>query len=66
MKIPETKCEGCKSRDRVIEILAKQIDAVEGRNLLEVPTIEEMCGLVPDLTGGLSLREYMDDLRGAE
>jgi hypothetical protein len=32
----------------------------------QLPTIEEMSGLVEDLTGGKTLKEHMDDIRGEQ
>lgn len=29
-------------------------------NLVDIPTIEEMCGFIPDMTEGLSLKDYME------
>ena len=31
----------------------------------QLPTIEEMSGSIPNITGGLSLTEHMDSIRGA-
>lgn len=43
----------------LIQRLQKGCDALDA----ESHTIEEMCGLVPDMTEGLSLKDYMSELR---
>jgi hypothetical protein len=38
------------------------VETLDGAMLGNLPSIEEMVGLVPNLTGGLSLREFFEDL----
>jgi hypothetical protein len=38
------------------------IESVNPSTLIDLPTIEEMAGLVPDFTGGLSLKQYFEEL----
>jgi len=37
------------------------IETLDGAALEALPSIEEMIGLLPDLTGGLSLRDFLED-----
>lgn len=43
------------------EALKKKLEEAED---IPLPTIEEMSGLVEDMTGGLPLGEYMKEIRG--
>lgn len=57
----KNECEGCADRDRLIKILSKRIDELDPQvEVKYIPTIEEMVGLVPNITDGLSLKEYME------
>jgi hypothetical protein len=38
------------------------IDSIDAASLEDSPTIEEMAGLVPDFTGGLSLQQFFEEL----
>jgi hypothetical protein len=43
-------------------ISVRNIENITRRDQEAVPTIEEMVGLVPNFTGGLSLKEFLEDM----
>jgi len=53
---------GTISSDRYGQPLSMSVETLDGAMLGNLPSIEEMVGLVPNLTGGLSLREFFEDL----
>jgi hypothetical protein len=53
---------GMVNADRYGQPLSMNIENLEGASPEMLPSIEEMIGLVPDFTGGLSLREYFEDM----
>lgn len=53
---------GMVSADRYGQPLSMNVENLEGAALGMLPSIEEMVGLVPNFTGGLSLREFFEDM----
>lgn len=47
--------------DRYGQPVAMTVESLDGAELGNLPTIEEMVGLVPNFTGGLSLKEFFED-----
>ena len=47
--------------DRYGQPVAMTVESLDGAELGNLPTIEEMMGLVPNFTGGLSLKEFFED-----
>jgi len=52
---------GMVSADRYGQPVSMSIETLDGAALEALPSIEEMIGLLPDLTGGLSLRDFLED-----
>jgi hypothetical protein len=45
-----------------LPISIRRVDQLEQIRESDLPTIEEMVGIVPDFTGGLSLKEYFEEM----
>lgn len=52
---------GMINADRNGQPVSMTIETLDGVSLDSLPTIEEMIGRVPNFTGGLSLREFLED-----
>lgn len=69
----EYPCEYCGSDEETEKAACNHTLCAQCSELAEcpvceeerLPTIEEMSGSIPNITGGLSLTEYMDSIRGA-
>jgi hypothetical protein len=53
---------GMINSDRNGRPLSMSVENLDGAALVDLPTIEEMKGLVPNFTGGLSLAEFFEDI----
>ena len=53
---------GTVSSNRYGMPISVNVESVDGANVGDLPTIEEMAGLVPDFTGGLSLQQFFEEM----
>jgi hypothetical protein len=53
---------GMINADRSGRPLSLKVETLNGAELKDLPTIEEMKGLIPNFTGGLTLHDFFEDL----